>query len=88
MYADYYLDNSFGIVKSFSDPDFSKAFVESFTSFFLNLNPNAKISETITPPWAQWLGRSPVEMLFNKTESGLPVVEPIRTSKALFERCA
>ncbi|KAJ7695589.1 Alpha/Beta hydrolase protein [Mycena olivaceomarginata] len=57
-----------------------------FMSFGISLNPNVKIDPTtITPPWQKWEGRH-MEMLFNSTAAGLPLVEPMETSDALLER--
>ncbi|GLB44902.1 putative type-B carboxylesterase lipase family protein [Lyophyllum shimeji] len=69
----------------FNNPAFQKAFSESFLDFAMALNPNSKSSSTITPPWGLWAGET--EMLFNRTEGGLPDVRTIKTSRALLERC-
>jgi len=54
--------------------------------FAMNLNTNAKHDPTnITPPWQLWAGSN--EMLFNMTAAGAPVVQPVKTSTALLDRC-
>ncbi|KAJ7716032.1 Alpha/Beta hydrolase protein [Mycena olivaceomarginata] len=71
----------------FKNTSFINAFAQSFMSFGISLNPNVKIDPTtITPPWQKWEGRH-MEMLFNSTAAGLPLVEPMETSDALLERC-
>ncbi|KAF8071639.1 Alpha/Beta hydrolase protein [Lyophyllum atratum] len=76
------LDN----VPPFADPDFVKAFSQSFLDFAITLNPNVKSgAPTITPKWPTWAGET--EMLFNKTEGGLPDIRAIKTSRELLERC-
>ncbi|KAG6830004.1 hypothetical protein H0H92_002695 [Tricholoma furcatifolium] len=69
----------------FNNTDFIKAFAQIFTDFAISLDPNDKVSSTITPAWGRWEGQT--EMLFNRTESGLPDVRAIQTSSALLERC-
>ncbi|KAJ7601717.1 Alpha/Beta hydrolase protein, partial [Mycena rosella] len=71
----------------YTNPAFIDAFVQSFTSFAISLDPNIKVDPaTITPPWPMWNVGS-TEMLFNKTDTGVPVVTPIETNAALLERC-
>ena len=49
---------------------------------------NTKFDPTnITPYWDKYdIGNT--EMLFNRTEAGVPVVLPIKTDPSLFQRCA
>ncbi|KAJ7315428.1 Alpha/Beta hydrolase protein [Mycena albidolilacea] len=69
----------------FQNTDFINAFAQTFTSFALSLDPNVKVSQTITPPWAKWnVGNT--EMNFNQT-NGVPVIRPVTTDAALLERC-
>ncbi|GLB44901.1 putative type-B carboxylesterase lipase family protein [Lyophyllum shimeji] len=83
--AAYYFPN--GNVPPFANADFIKAFSESFLDFAMALNPNVKSGgSTITPSWAPWFGVT--EMLFNRTEGGLPDIRAIKTSSALLERCS
>ncbi len=56
-------------------------------SVALSLDPNVRSNKTvITPFWDSWDYMT--EMMFNKTESELPVVKPFTTDKGLLERCA
>ncbi|KAJ7456044.1 Alpha/Beta hydrolase protein [Mycena galericulata] len=71
----------------FDNTAFVDAFVQSFTSFAISLDPNVKVDPTtITPEWNRW-DVGPTEMLFNKTANDEPVVKPVTTSDALLERC-
>ncbi|KAF8881219.1 Alpha/Beta hydrolase protein [Infundibulicybe gibba] len=69
----------------FANPDFDKAFSNSFMNFVLSLDPNVKTSPTITPQWNPWQGAA--EMLFNKTVSNAPDVRGVNTSRTLLSRC-
>ncbi|KAF4614038.1 hypothetical protein D9613_008113 [Agrocybe pediades] len=80
----YYFNN--GKPPAFADPGFDAAFSESFLDFAMNLDTNVKHDPiNITPQWQQWQGSN--EMLFNKTDAGAAVVQPIKTSTALLDRC-
>ncbi|KAJ7679849.1 hypothetical protein B0H17DRAFT_1206355 [Mycena rosella] len=70
----------------FNKTDFANAFSQSFTSFAISLEPNIKVDPTnITPKWRTWsVGK--MEMLFNKTDAGVPDVRPVQTDDALLER--
>ncbi|KAJ7931193.1 Alpha/Beta hydrolase protein [Mycena leptocephala] len=71
----------------FNNPQFIDAFAKTFTSFAIALDPNVKVDPTtITPSWQRWAVEH-TEMLFNKTDDGLPVVKPINTDDALLARC-
>ncbi|KAJ7189181.1 Alpha/Beta hydrolase protein [Mycena filopes] len=71
----------------FNNQPFIDAFAQSFTSFAISLNPNNKVdSTTMTPPWARW-AEGHTEMLFNRTEEGVPVVRTFETDGALLRRC-
>ncbi|KAJ7201526.1 Alpha/Beta hydrolase protein [Mycena rebaudengoi] len=71
----------------FNNPTFVNAFAQSFTSFIINLDPNIKVDPTtITPRWSPFIIGN-TEMLFNKTEAGEPIVQPITTSSDLLQRC-
>ncbi|KAJ7622210.1 Alpha/Beta hydrolase protein [Roridomyces roridus] len=80
-----------GVAPPFNNTDFINAFAHSFTSFIINQDPNHKVSETITPKWDRYVtggyGYEETKMLFNKTDAGQPVVQPISTGEALLERC-
>ncbi|PPQ79101.1 hypothetical protein CVT25_002894 [Psilocybe cyanescens] len=80
----YYFGN--GATPPFANPDFDKAFSESFFNFALSLNVNSKWDKTDDAPfWPLWTGSN--EMLFNETEAGAPDVRVIKTSDALLKRC-
>ncbi|KAJ7212785.1 hypothetical protein C8J57DRAFT_1539031 [Mycena rebaudengoi] len=71
----------------YNNPTFINAFVQSFTSFAINLDPNIKVDPTtITPRWNPYVF-SNTEMLFNRTAAGVPVVRPFTTSNELLLRC-
>ncbi|KAJ6572346.1 Alpha/Beta hydrolase protein [Mycena capillaripes] len=73
---------------AFQNADFINAFAQSFTAFAIALDPNEKVSPTITPRWDKWnVMTSHTEMLFNKTEADVPLIKPVRTSDALLKRC-
>ncbi|KAJ6526943.1 alpha beta-hydrolase [Mycena vulgaris] len=71
----------------FNNAAFINAFAQSFISFAISLDPNAKVDPaSITPKWDQFdFGNT--EMLFNETDTGAPDVRAIKTSSALLERC-
>ncbi|KAJ7056825.1 Alpha/Beta hydrolase protein [Mycena amicta] len=71
----------------FNNTDFINAFAQSFTSFIIHLNPNVKISPTITPQWATFNAGN-TEMLFNMTAAGTPQVQSITTDSKLLKRCS
>ncbi|KAJ7093722.1 Alpha/Beta hydrolase protein [Mycena epipterygia] len=60
----------------FNNTAFINAFAQSFTSFAIYLNPNSKISNTITPKWNTW-SVGDTDMLFNQSDNNLPIVTPI-----------
>ncbi|KAG6906117.1 hypothetical protein DXG01_015840, partial [Tephrocybe rancida] len=66
--------------------DFDKAFSRSFFDFATSLDPNVKSDRTITPVWRPWVDGQ-VEMVFNKTVTGEPIVELVETPSSLLERC-
>ncbi|KAJ7201511.1 hypothetical protein C8J57DRAFT_1543781 [Mycena rebaudengoi] len=70
----------------YNNTDFQTAFSRSFISFAISLDPNIKVEPTITPSWNKWAVKN-TEMLFNRTDSGLPVVKPVKTSDEFLERC-
>ncbi|KAJ7241607.1 Alpha/Beta hydrolase protein [Mycena rebaudengoi] len=76
-----------GNAPPFNNPAFINAFAQSFTSFIINLDPNIKVDPTtITPRWDPFVFGN-TQMLFNKTEAGAPVVQPITTSNDLLLCC-
>jgi hypothetical protein len=74
-------------VPIFNNTAFVDAFAQTFASFAISLDPNIKVDpRSITPKWNKWdVGQT--EMLFNKTDTGAPVVRPVKTDDALLERC-
>ncbi|KAJ7660533.1 Alpha/Beta hydrolase protein [Mycena rosella] len=71
----------------YSNPVFTDAFAQSFTSFAISLDPNIKVDPTtITPPWSKW-HLANTEMVFNKTETDVPLVKARKTDDALLRRC-
>ncbi|KAJ6537723.1 Alpha/Beta hydrolase protein [Mycena capillaripes] len=75
------------VIPRFENTDFINAFAQSFTSFAISLDPNVKVNATtITPTWKPW-NAGETEMLFNKTDTNVPVVQQIKTSDALLKRC-
>ncbi|KAJ7227676.1 Alpha/Beta hydrolase protein [Mycena rebaudengoi] len=71
----------------FPNSIFINAFAQSFTSFIISLDPNVKVDlTTITPPWSLY-SEGNTDMLFNRTVSGVPVVEPTTAPDDLLERC-
>ncbi|KAF9048790.1 alpha beta-hydrolase [Panaeolus papilionaceus] len=80
----YYFPN--GNTPRFANAGFDKAFPQSFLSFVMALNTNAKFDPTnITPSWPEFDGSN--EMLFNKTASNAPDIRVIETNAALLKRC-
>ncbi|KAF7349907.1 Carboxylic ester hydrolase [Mycena venus] len=78
---------TFAIPPTFTDPGFLNAYRQSFLSTAISLNPNDQLKPTLLQTWPSWTGHD-VEMLFNQTEGGAPVVETISTDKELLQRCA
>lgn len=72
----------------YNNTQFIDAFSQSFISLVRYYDVNVKFDPTnITPYWNKYdVGET--EMLFNRTEEGVPVVRPIETDPALLERCA
>ncbi|KAJ7163564.1 Alpha/Beta hydrolase protein [Mycena crocata] len=70
----------------FNNTAFIDAFAQTFTSFAISLDPNVKVSQTITPKWERW-AQGRMEMRFNKTEGDGPDVRAVKTQDKLLERC-
>ncbi|KAF7327296.1 COesterase domain-containing protein [Mycena kentingensis (nom. inval.)] len=66
---------------------FINAFAQTFTSFAINLDPNRKVSDTITPLWPKYTSGNRQEMLFNLTNEDTPDVRTIKTEDTLLRRC-
>ncbi|KAK7050015.1 hypothetical protein VNI00_005446 [Paramarasmius palmivorus] len=72
---------------SFNNTAFLNAFAQSFMSFVISQDPNAKVDFTnITPRWRLY-NQGQAEMMFNKTANNLPDVREVKTSQELVERC-
>ncbi|KAF9018604.1 alpha/beta-hydrolase [Hymenopellis radicata] len=83
----YYFPSIQGV--NYTNPDFGKAFSESFTAFVSTQDPNDTFEPTITPAWNQYASDGcGTEMLFNRTEEGEPFIQEFATSTSLLERCA
>ena len=74
----------------YDNAQFITAFSESFMSLARSGNVNVKFDPSdITPGWDMYAHvAGGTEMLFNRTEGGTPVVEPIGTDPAVLQRCA
>ncbi|KAF9443305.1 alpha/beta-hydrolase [Macrolepiota fuliginosa MF-IS2] len=73
---------------SFNNTIFINNFAQSFMDFAMSLDPNIKWDPANTVPrWARWSEQSRNEMLFNRTNAGVPVFQSVTTSAALIERC-
>ncbi|KAJ7056802.1 Alpha/Beta hydrolase protein [Mycena amicta] len=73
----------------FQNTTFIDAFAQIFTAFAMHLDPNMKVNPatpTMTPNWMKW-GDERTEMLFNKTDTDIPVIRPVGASSALLHRC-
>ncbi|KAJ7152858.1 Alpha/Beta hydrolase protein [Mycena filopes] len=75
-----------GYPEFFNNTVFINAFARSFISFAISLDPNVKVAPTITPRWDTWADGER-EMVFNRTEAGVPLVRARKTDEALLERC-
>ncbi|PPQ80632.1 hypothetical protein CVT25_001638 [Psilocybe cyanescens] len=86
MESAFYFNNGDALPASFPNLQFLNAFSESFQNFVISLNTNVKTDPTnITPFWKLWNGAN--EMLFNRTDAGVPDIRAITTSDALLKRC-
>ncbi|KAF7980340.1 hypothetical protein HWV62_38769 [Athelia sp. TMB] len=71
----------------FPSPEFISSFSGSFLDVILSLNPNVHFDPANkTPHWPLW-SLDHEEMLFNKTESGKPLIRIVKTDDGLLERC-
>ncbi|KAK0482570.1 Alpha/Beta hydrolase protein [Armillaria novae-zelandiae] len=86
----YYFPSNANGPPPFNNPDFVKAFAESFLAFVVSLDPNQTFEPTITPDWARYSFQKShqVEMRFNKTEAGDPAVLPFTTPEDVLDRCS
>ncbi|KXN93276.1 hypothetical protein AN958_00200 [Leucoagaricus sp. SymC.cos] len=69
----------------YKNPEFDAAFSSSFLNFAVFQDPVGNG----TPTWDRWSNgkNGMVEMLFNKTEDGQPVIRAVQTDEGLLERC-
>ncbi|KAJ7766525.1 alpha/beta-hydrolase [Mycena maculata] len=77
---------TFAIPPTFTNPAFLEAYRQSFLSTTISLNPNAHSESSLLPAWQSW-STNETEMLFNKTESGAPVVKPLGSDAMVLQRC-
>jgi len=81
----YYFNNT---APPYNNTAFDASYVESYMSFARFFDVNQKFdSIDITPYWEPYATGN-TEMLFNHTESGVPVVQPFNTDQGLVDRCA
>ncbi|KAI5832833.1 alpha/beta-hydrolase [Schizophyllum commune Tattone D] len=84
----YFPDVGKLFAKSYNNTDFDTAFASAFTNFILAKDPNVKVAADITPAWPSWSDEAPLEMVFNKTEDGIPDVQVKNVDSKLLERCS
>ncbi|KAL1707495.1 Alpha/Beta hydrolase protein [Schizophyllum commune] len=84
----YFPDTVYLFNKSYNNADFDTAFSSAFSNFALSKDPNVKVAEDLTPTWAPWSDASTVEMVFNKTEGGVPDIRTSQTDEWVLERCS
>jgi len=83
-----YLPFTPGAPPMYNNTDFRKAFAQSFFSTVISGDPNIKFDPTNNrSDWPKWSLNNQTEILFNKTETGEPVIHTKPTDSALFERC-
>lgn len=72
----------------FNNTQFDASFSESFLAVVKSFNPNETPNDpnNITPNWLTFSNGN-FEMLFNRTESGQPIVRPFTTDPRLLARC-
>ncbi|KAJ7698640.1 alpha/beta-hydrolase [Mycena rosella] len=75
--------STFAIPPTFTDAAFLAAYRQSFLSTAIALDPNAHAQPSLLPPWPARL-----EMLFNETDAGEPVVRTFATDAGVLQRCA
>ncbi|TFL07455.1 Alpha/Beta hydrolase protein [Pterulicium gracile] len=69
------------------DPDFTASFASSFLSFVISEDPNLKVNaRSVTPSWPNF-GGVQSEMLFNRTQDGLPDIKLVESDGERLERC-
>ena len=83
----YFPDTVYLFSKSYNNVEFDTAFSSAFSNFALSKDPNVKVDEDLTPTWPPWSDESDVEMVFNKTEGGVPDIRTSQTDEWVLERC-
>ncbi|KAI4517721.1 alpha/beta-hydrolase [Schizophyllum commune Loenen D] len=84
----YFPDTVYLFNKSYNNADFDTAFSSAFSNFALSKDPNVKVGKDLTPAWAPWNDESDVEMVFNKTEGGVPDIRSLKTDEWVLKRCS
>jgi len=73
----------------FNDTEFVNNFSQSFLNFVITMDPNIKWDPSNTlPQWPEWTEKKTAEMLFNRTEAGVPIFKLSKTSERMLNRCA
>ncbi|KAK1221633.1 hypothetical protein PQX77_015548 [Marasmius sp. AFHP31] len=76
-----------GRTLEFNNTDFQKAFSQSFLSFVISLDPNAKFdSSNITPPWSLF-SKGQTQVVFNRTGDA-PDIRVAKVDPKLLKRCS
>ncbi|KAK0441071.1 Alpha/Beta hydrolase protein [Armillaria borealis] len=77
-------------VPAFNNPDFVKAFAESFLAFVATFDPNQTFEPTVLPDWNVYSFQQghQAEMRFNKTEAGDATIYLFTTPEDLLDRCS
>jgi len=72
----------------FNNSEFITNSSHSFLNLAIAMDPNIKadLSSTL-PRWPQWIEEDAVEMLFNRTEVGVPILELKKTCEGSQNRC-
>jgi len=72
----------------FNNSEFTDNSSQSFLNLVITMDPNIKgdLSNTL-PQWPQWMEEDAVEMLFDRTEMGVPILELKKTCDGLQNRC-
>ncbi|THV05590.1 alpha/beta-hydrolase [Dendrothele bispora CBS 962.96] len=72
---------------TFKNPDLLAAFSQSFISFVISLDPNAKFDSTnVTPQWRKFR-EGQEKMVFNRTENEKVDIRLMSDDRGLVERC-
>ncbi|KAJ7618379.1 alpha/beta-hydrolase, partial [Roridomyces roridus] len=77
---------TFAIPPTFTNAAFLDAWRQSFISIAISLDPNIHSQPSLLPIWADWVHEH-TEMMFNKTEDDVPVVNTAHTGSDVLDRC-